>query len=112
MYAYLMGAARALVNRRRTERQTTEFNNIYSGTTGHALAAGEAGDGKGKKGGGKGDKKDMPCFAMRDKGTCAEGKACAYSHDPPEDQGREGRLGSQEQRQEGRRQGQEGRRRQ
>eukprot|EP00972_Heterocapsa_arctica_P019122 2823341-Heterocapsa_arctica.AAC.1 len=32
-YAYLMGAARGLVDRRRTERQTSEFNKLYSGAT-------------------------------------------------------------------------------
>jgi hypothetical protein len=81
-YSYLMHAARTLVDRRRTDRQTLEFNKIFTGGANHALAAGDAGDGKGKKGGGKGDKKEMPCFALRDKGSCPDGKSCAYSHDP------------------------------
>eukprot|EP00972_Heterocapsa_arctica_P067483 9959458-Heterocapsa_arctica.AAC.1 len=29
-YSYLMSASRGLVDRRRTERQTTEYNKLYS----------------------------------------------------------------------------------
>jgi hypothetical protein len=81
-YSYLMNASRGLVDRRRTERQTTEFNKLYSGATSHALPADQKGGSKGDKGAGKGAKKDMVCFSMRDKGTCENGKACTYSHDP------------------------------
>jgi hypothetical protein len=81
-YNYLMSSARRLVDKRRLERQTLEFSKVYSGSAQTALAAGTVPDGKGKKGGGKGDRKDRVCFAMRDKGTCDLGEDCPYSHDP------------------------------
>jgi hypothetical protein len=81
-YDYLMSAARRLADRRRLDRQTLDFSKVYSGRAQTALAAGTVPDGKGKKGGGKGDRKDMICFAMRDTGSCALGEDCPYSHDP------------------------------
>jgi len=81
-YDYLMSSARRLVDKRRLERQTLEFSKVYSGAAQTALAADTVPDGQGKKGGGKGDRKDMVCFAMRDRGTCDRGKECPYSHDP------------------------------
>jgi hypothetical protein len=80
-YSYLMGAARGLVDRRRTERQTTEFNKLYSGATSHALPADQKGGSKGDEGAGKGAKREQVCFQMRDKGTCEYGKSCIYTHD-------------------------------
>eukprot|EP00972_Heterocapsa_arctica_P057901 8542921-Heterocapsa_arctica.AAC.1 len=49
-----MGAARGLVDRRRTKRQTTEFNKLYSGALIHALPACQKGGSNGDKGAGKG----------------------------------------------------------
>eukprot|EP00972_Heterocapsa_arctica_P055577 8197908-Heterocapsa_arctica.AAC.1 len=40
------------------------------------------GGSKGDKGDGKEPRRDMVCFHIRDKDTCDNGKACAYSHDP------------------------------
>eukprot|EP00972_Heterocapsa_arctica_P100506 14819844-Heterocapsa_arctica.AAC.1 len=77
-----MSSARALVDKLRLDRQTLEFSKVYSGRAQTALAAGTVLDGKSKKGGCKGDKKDMVCFAMRDKGNCGLGEDCPYSHDP------------------------------
>jgi hypothetical protein len=81
-YDYLMSSARALVDKLRLDRQTLEFSKVYSGRAQTALAAGTVPDGKGKKGGGKGDKKVFICYAMRDNGSCALGENCPYSHDP------------------------------
>ena len=78
-YDYLMSSARRLADRRRLDRQTLDFSKVYCGRAQTALAAGTVPDGKGKKGGGKGDR---VCFAMRDNGNCALGEDCPYSHDP------------------------------
>ena len=85
-FDFLMNAARRLVEQRRTERQEHELNRLFSAgvVTDVALPAGM----KGKKGDGKGksklgvikDKKTMPCFKMRDHGTCPDGEKCEYSH--------------------------------
>eukprot|EP00972_Heterocapsa_arctica_P016984 2507222-Heterocapsa_arctica.AAC.1 len=64
-----MSACRRLVDKHRLDRQTLDLSKVLSGAT-PALAAGDAGGkGGGKTGGGKGgkDRKDMPCFSMRDK---------------------------------------------
>eukprot|EP00972_Heterocapsa_arctica_P098809 14579712-Heterocapsa_arctica.AAC.1 len=55
-YSFLMGAARGLVDRRRTERQYTEFNKLYAGALSHALPADHKGGFKSDEGAGKGAK--------------------------------------------------------
>ena len=65
-----MSAARRLVDQRRTERQQAEFMRLYQAGHDMALPAAAA------------DKKDKPCFNLRDKGTCEKGSSCPYSHDP------------------------------
>eukprot|EP00972_Heterocapsa_arctica_P058722 8658101-Heterocapsa_arctica.AAC.1 len=64
-YDYVMCQARKLVDKRRLAQQTLDVSKVYSGGAQPALAAGAVPDGKGKKGGGKGD---MVCFSMRDNG--------------------------------------------
>ena len=74
-YAFLMAAARRLVEVRRTEKQNHELAKLYTtggGTHEVAMAAPKAG---------AKDKKQMPCFKMRDNGSCTEGAKCEYSHD-------------------------------
>jgi hypothetical protein len=77
-YDYVMGQARRLVDKRRLAQQTLDVSRMYHADQHHALAASPVTT---KKGGGKGDKKEMPCFALRDKGVC-EDDECPYSHDP------------------------------
>jgi len=60
---------------RRTEKQNNELAKLYTtggGTHEVAMAAPKAG---------AKDKKQMPCFKMRDHGSCADGAKCEYSHD-------------------------------
>ena len=82
-FDFLMNAARRLVEIRRNERQEHELNKLFAtgSAASAALPAGhKGGEGKGAKGKGKGDRKTMPCFKVRDTGTCPDGDKCEYSH--------------------------------
>ena len=85
-FDFLMNAARRLVEIRRNGRQGHELNKLFAAgsAASMALPAGQkGGDGKGGKGKGKGnDRKTMPCFKMRDTGTCTcpDGDKCEYSY--------------------------------
>ena len=90
-YDFLMTAARRLVERKKSEKQTLEYSKIFKTTQGLDVPALPVlpGDANGPKGKGKGKGKNdtqpktgvRVCFKMRDTGNCPDGSACKYSHD-------------------------------
>ena len=79
-YDFLVQAARQLVDQRRTERQAHELSKLFNtGSPDITVPAPNAG-GKGGGGGGTKDRKQMPCFRLRDTGSCPDGDKCQYSH--------------------------------